>query len=350
MEASGSPSPEPDAVAAALDLGPYAPFHDFATAAAAVLSHLHRRHGMGLWMLTRTVGEDWLVLASHEHGDAYGVEHGTVFRWGDSFCKRMVDEGAPQVAPDSVSVPEYCDAPIAGQVPIGAYIGVPLVTEDGELFGTLCAIDPDPTTGALAAALDEVQLLGRLLMSVLAVERRAAAVEAAAQRAFDEARSDPLCGVLNRRGWDEAVAAEEARCDRYGDVAGVVVVDLDGLKLVNDGRGHEAGDDLLRATAVTLLDSVRRVDVVARTGGDEFAVLVARTDHDAMETLARRIDGAFDRAGVAASSGWAVRDVQSTLHDTIRSADAAMYERKRRSTRTREAAEERDRERSEPAP
>ncbi len=59
-------------------------FTDFASASRAVLSYLHRKLGFKLWMVTRTEGEDWIVLDAEDHG--YGVEAGTVFRWADSFC------------------------------------------------------------------------------------------------------------------------------------------------------------------------------------------------------------------------------------------------------------------------
>lgn len=320
-----------------IDLGPYLPFGDFAAAVSAVLAHLHVRHGMGLWMLTRTVGDEWVVLDSHEHHGDYGVDHGTVLRWDDSFCHRMVERGGPRVAPDSDAEPAYADAPIARQLPIGSYLGVPLVSDSGELFGTLCAVDPLPASSELGGALSEVELLGRLLMTVLTAERRATASEAAAARALGEARTDSLCGILNRRGWDDAVEAEAARCDRYGDVAGVVVMDLDGLKRINDTDGHAAGDRALRAAASALRGSVRTVDVVARTGGDEFAVLVARTDEQAMDALTARIRASLAEVGVAASVGCAVRDVRETLGEAVQRADSAMYDEKSRSPLRRDA-------------
>ena len=116
------------------------PLHDFESAGRAVLAFLHRRLGFGLWMITRTEGEDWIVLQVEDHG--YGISPGTVFRWADSFCSEMVQNNGPKVAPNSDIVPAYAAAPIGQQVPIKAYIGVPLSNADGSLFGTLCAIDP----------------------------------------------------------------------------------------------------------------------------------------------------------------------------------------------------------------
>ena len=91
-------------------------------------------------MVTRAGGEDWIVLQADDHG--YGVQTGDLFRWTDSFCSRMVQGFGPRIAPASDEVPSYASAPIGSQVPIGAYVGVPLTWRDGNLFGTLCAIHP----------------------------------------------------------------------------------------------------------------------------------------------------------------------------------------------------------------
>ena len=100
------------------------PYSGFEAAARAVLGFLHARFGFDLWMVTRTEGEDWIVLHVEDHG--YGVRPGTVFRWSDSFCSRMVQGLGPRVAPDAAGVPAYAEAPIGRQVRIGAYIGLPL--------------------------------------------------------------------------------------------------------------------------------------------------------------------------------------------------------------------------------
>jgi len=93
--------------------------------------------------------------------------------------------------------------------------------------------------------------------------------------------TDELTGLANRRGFVEAFRRELAAV-RRGTPAGVLVmVDLDGFKLINDTYGHLAGDSYLRQVARALTDSVRAQDVVARLGGDEFAVLLTRVDAEA---------------------------------------------------------------------
>src|SRR5262249_32660235 len=85
---------------------------------------------------------------------------------------------------------------------------------------------------------------------------------------------DPLTDVLNRRGFERELKRSLAYVKRYGASAALIYVDLDGFKPVNDRHGHGAGDLVLKAIAAALLRNVRASDVVARMGGDEFAVLL----------------------------------------------------------------------------
>ncbi|MEO7031776.1 MAG: sensor domain-containing diguanylate cyclase, partial [Herbaspirillum sp.] len=107
---------------------------DFETTSRAVLTFLHQRLGFALWIITRTEGENWIILQSEDHG--YGVTLGMVFRWADSFCSEMIKGNGPRIAPNSDLVAAYRQAPISRQVPIKAYVGSPLLCADGSLFGT----------------------------------------------------------------------------------------------------------------------------------------------------------------------------------------------------------------------
>ena len=106
------------------------------------------------------------------------------------------------------------------------------------------------------------------------------------------------------------------------------MLDVDGLKIVNDRRGHSAGDELLRGMASRWATIVRESDMLARLGGDEFGVLLEDTDADAAQTLADRLDAALDD-GQTASLGMAVWDGIESAEGLIARADAAMYDRKR---------------------
>jgi diguanylate cyclase (GGDEF)-like protein len=103
------------------------------------------------------------------------------------------------------------------------------------------------------------------------------------------AKSDPLTGLANRRALEEALARETDRARRYGTPLSALMIDVDGLKDVNDRFGHPAGDAVLQNIAAILLETVRSVDVPGRWAGDEFLVILSDTAARPAEQLARRL-------------------------------------------------------------
>lgn len=140
------------------------------------------------------------------------------------------------------------------------------------------------------------------------------------------ARTDPLTGALNRAGLEAQLELELTRAARTGEPLLVTVLDLDDFKLVNDTRGHAAGDRLLVAVVRDLRRLVRPYDVVARMGGDEFMVLMPGAG--AVEGA-----GVFDRlrgrTGDIWSHGMAVSRPGDTIDTLTERADARLYESKR---------------------
>jgi diguanylate cyclase len=100
---------------------------------------------------------------------------------------------------------------------------------------------------------------------------------------------DGLTGLANRRQFDIALAREMDRVARSGEPALLLALDVDHFKRVNDTHGHAAGDDVLRAVAKSLQDTVRPMDLVARVGGEEFAVILPNCPPAFGETVAERI-------------------------------------------------------------
>jgi diguanylate cyclase (GGDEF)-like protein len=142
-------------------------------------------------------------------------------------------------------------------------------------------------------------------------------------------RSDPLTGCLNRRGFTERFEAERSDHVRYdGRPLGLIVIDLDDFKAVNDTQGHAAGDALLCRVAAALGADLRPSDVLGRLGGDEFAVLLPETDPDDLRAAAERI-GRRLRVVSAASLGLAsLPDDGDTAEELHRAADADLYRAK----------------------
>jgi diguanylate cyclase (GGDEF)-like protein/PAS domain S-box-containing protein len=159
------------------------------------------------------------------------------------------------------------------------------------------------------------------------------------QRLRHDARHDSLTGLLNRGAFSEELERHGARAARQGTVVGMLFVDLDGFKEVNDRFGHDTGDRVLVQTAERLRSALRRDEALARLGGDEFAVLLHPIDgvHAAvdvaeriLEVVGEPLDGLPDDVRVGASIGIALRSHEGIEMSTLmRQADEAMYTAKR---------------------
>jgi diguanylate cyclase (GGDEF)-like protein len=170
--------------------------------------------------------------------------------------------------------------------------------------------------------------------------RRCAAELAVANRRLQHAAfEDPLTGLPNRRFALDRLAQEWARVSRTGQPLACILADLDHFKRINDTHGHEAGDEVLRATAEVMRAALRASDVVCRLGGEEFLILCPDTDlagalacAERVRTRveANRIRAAGFEGGVTVSLGVASREKgQGRPDDLLRAADRAVYQAKR---------------------
>jgi diguanylate cyclase (GGDEF)-like protein len=172
-----------------------------------------------------------------------------------------------------------------------------------------------------------IGLIGLLATTaVVLVSRRAElTLHQLNRKLLQESRTDGLTRVANRRAWDEALSLEESRRQRYNHRYGLVVVDLDGFKRINDHHGHLHGDAVLLRAANALKTVLRQGDLVARVGGDEFALLISNPDSSRLEELVLRLHERLMEAGIQASIGAALSDLRTSLDQTWAQADAAMY-------------------------
>ncbi len=154
----------------------------------------------------------------------------------------------------------------------------------------------------------------------------------------DLSETDPLTGLTNARGLSDHLEAELARLRRYHAPLSLLLLDLDGLKSINDRYGHRAGDDAIRCLGEVIRSQLRDSDVGARWGGDEFAVVAPNTSKDAALALAERIRALLgERDGeppLSGSVGVATVDpmiggAMVNRAALMRAADAALYEAKR---------------------
>jgi diguanylate cyclase len=122
--------------------------------------------------------------------------------------------------------------------------------------------------------------------------------EQALQRANRElekiGRTDGLTGLYNRSAWEELLSSEYKRCERSGGKAVLVMFDIDHFKRVNDGYGHQAGDEVIRAVAELMREVKREPDIAGRYGGEEFGVILADTDMAGALHFAERLRRAVE--------------------------------------------------------
>jgi diguanylate cyclase (GGDEF)-like protein len=156
------------------------------------------------------------------------------------------------------------------------------------------------------------------------------------ERILEQSLVDPLTGAFNRRHFDAHAPRLAARCRAVRNPIGVLMIDLDNLKQVNDANGHPTGDRLLKQLVERVTIAVRPSDLVARMGGDEFAVVMPETSLDAAFQVAERLRSRISEtpiegvvATVSIGAAASVPDVEEELEGTLQRADTAMYAAKR---------------------
>jgi len=191
---------------------------------------------------------------------------------------------------------------------------------------------------AVAVQAQKAEELERLKAQLeIKVEERTAELRSLNRQLEQLSRTDELTGLLNRRCFEERLDAEERRRRRAHRPVAVAMIDLNGLKAINDGFGHAVGDQALVAAATVLRMTARQIDVVARLGGDEFAVLLIECDEEGAHQFAQRLQAAaagarwhFDQPmGLSLSIGVAGCPPAATARAAVALADNRMYANKR---------------------
>lgn len=211
----------------------------------------------------------------------------------EAFCAYTILDAAPLVVPDATADRRFADNPmVTGEPGIRFYAGVPLTTPDGYRLGSLCVIDR--RARALSAEqIETLAILGRTVMTTLELHRAMIQVR-------DLALTDPLTGLRNRAALLDALQDAVAGRAAFG----LLYIDLDGFKQINDSHGHAAGDRLLQQVAALLRRVVMPPDLVARVGGDEFIVLTRHAWDQAPSDLAEHLRHAL--AVAMRRNGWPI--------------------------------------------
>ncbi|MFG1431952.1 sensor domain-containing diguanylate cyclase [Xanthobacter sp. V2C-8] len=249
----------------------------------------------------------------------------------DSVCDMIIESGHPMVVGDLKTDPRMAGHPLVQQLTLRFYAGAPIVSEPDLVLGTLCVMkrepaDPDrfdigPLVDLAAIAADEI------------VQWRRNA-ELARQ-----SQTDSLTGLANRRGFDDAIASAVRRTHRTGQPVSLLVLDIDYFKGLNDLGCHQMGDEVLARIGSLLAAAVRSpLDLCARVGGDEFAVILPDAGEQGARAVAETLLAELRAAAIPHPAGTSVTvsiggatlcGAEATAPDLFRLADAALYEAKR---------------------
>jgi diguanylate cyclase (GGDEF)-like protein len=157
-----------------------------------------------------------------------------------------------------------------------------------------------------------------------------------------EALVDPLTGMANRVAFERRLSHEWRRARRYGRPLGLLMLDLDDLKRINDTAGHAAGDRMLKAVAEAISTDTRDSDLAARLAGDEFVVLCPETAADGLKQTAAKLWEKLETRDISVSIGRAELEPDDlSSEDLVARADVAMHQHKQRRRAVREGAERR---------
>ncbi len=253
--------------------------------------------------------------------------HGMEIRevpYPDFFCGHAIRQRDVFEVPDATRDPRFSEHPLVVEPPrVRSYAGAPFVTPQDDALGTLCVLDFVPRKFD-PRQIEMLRILARQVMCQLELNL--------------EAMRDPLTGLYNRRQLDESLHREILRARRTGTPVGVMAIDIDHFKQVNDTHGHQTGDCVLRRITEELTSCVREEDIAFRTGGEEFVIVLPGVGKAALRSRAEAVRHMVEQAQISAGEGTLKLTISIGLSsfpsygDTgqaiLRAADAALYKAK----------------------
>lgn len=267
-------------------------------------------------------GGGWRLVGSVRANPDYTAQEKGITREQGVFD--AAEESGEPVLLDRVSGAPDLEG-LLGRRGVRAAVVVP-VTTGRKMLGALVLAYGRPPGRLPALTMETLRVIGTQVASALSIAD-------AREELVREARTDPLTGVGSRRLFQDLYRHELARARRTLRPLSLAMIDVDGLKAINDTFGHPAGDQLLKTLGELLL-GVRASDIVARYGGDEFVVLMPETRMEDAEIVVQRIRkrlrefNAEERLPFPIRVSIGVRELTAVDGDLVAEADRAMYQEK----------------------
>jgi diguanylate cyclase (GGDEF)-like protein/PAS domain S-box-containing protein len=259
-------------------------------------------------------------------------EHGRIMNEAPNLATMLGRPAVSTIGMDAIELLRPTDRETARTV-LARWLSTSGVVTDAEVQATRFD-GSDRWFGIRSANLSHDRAVGGVVINLRDITDQKRAEQALSHSAFH----DSLTGLANRALFHDRLEHALDRTARSGLGVAVVYLDLDGFKMVNDSRGHEAGDQVLREVATRVTSAVRNLDTVSRLGGDEFAILIEESARvmDEAETVAERVLQSLtapfivdvQQIVLSASIGIAIGDVSCTASSMMRDADVAMYKAK----------------------
>lgn len=238
------------------------------------------------------------------------------------FCKKVVEQQATLYVQDAPTDRCWDSNPEVSNDGFRSYLGLPVSWPTGEPFGTICVMDFN-TTDYKTDYVDLVAELRDLIEADLEILSQYQVIS-------NLAMTDELTGLYNRRGFYLVGQQYLALAKRSGFSLGLLYLDMDGLKGINDIQGHSAGDQALKRLGEAVEAIVRENDIAARLSGDEFVMMVAAKNTEELGHISRRLVDEMSAQRLSVSIGGVlIDDTHQPLEHWIEEADRRMYRDKR---------------------
>ena len=286
----------------------------------------------------RVMEQEWLSAYAATRDPALSAFQPSDSDW--QFLRQIAASSEPLIVPNMKSHPVFGALATEQARPVQGLTGIPLPHSNGRLSGALCLMD----TGAVSLSAADIDRVSSFAEAVgRDIERR---LESMLPVSYDEpisgdikvlerlAITDPLTGLVNRRGGERNIAKEISRARRHQSPLSAVLFDIDRFKIINDTLGHQTGDRILREISSLLRRTVRAYDTVIRWGGEEFLLVLPGVALTEAQLLAERIRVAVEKlrlseiGRVTISGGVATLSGDFTFESMLTDADARLYQAK----------------------